>query len=89
MVDDALDDFARRDSALALDHVLDPGAATDDNLLLVHAAEYVQRFNEGQLDEAGFGGWALRGRRAPWSVRDVLSAARWSRSGMRCGMALA
>ena len=44
------------------DHVLDPPAASDDDLLLVHTPDYVERFNSGRLD-------ALEQRRIgfPWS----------------------
>lgn len=44
------------------DHVCDPAAATDDDLLLVHTAEYVRRFSEGLLDAA-----ELRRLGFPWS----------------------
>ena len=47
---------------VAADHVLDPAAATDDDLLLVHTAEYVHRFNEGLLDAA-----EIRRLGFPWS----------------------
>lgn len=47
---------------VAADHVLDPAAATEDDLLLVHTAEYVHRFNEGLLDAA-----EIRRLGFPWS----------------------
>src|SRR6476659_4032373 len=48
---------------VASDHVLDPAGATDDDLLLVHTAEYVRRFSEGLLDAA-----ELRRLGFPWSA---------------------
>ncbi len=44
------------------EHVFDPAAATDDDLRLVHTAEYVQRFNDGLLDAA-----EIRRLGFPWS----------------------
>lgn len=35
-----------------VDNVLDPPAATDDELRLVHTEDYVERFNEGRLSPA-------------------------------------
>jgi len=48
------------------DHVFDPAAATDDDLLLVHTADYVRRFNEGLLDAA-----EIRKLGFPWSAAVV------------------
>ena len=45
------------------DHVRDPAAATDDELLLVHTAEYVRRFSQGSLDAA-----EIRRLGFPWST---------------------
>ena len=57
-----LRDRVAAEGIVAADHVLDPGAATDEDLLLVHTAEYVRRFNEGLLD-AG----EVRRLGFPWS----------------------
>lgn len=51
------------DGIVAADHVFDPDAATDDELLLVHTAAYVHRFNDGLLDAA-----ELRRLGFPWSA---------------------
>lgn len=50
------------DGIVATDRVRDPDAVTDDELRLVHTAEYVERFNTGRLD-------AVEVRRLgfPWS----------------------
>ena len=50
------------DGIVAADHVFDPAAATDDDLRLVHTADYVHRFNEGLLDAA-----EIRRLGFPWS----------------------
>ena len=44
--------------------VLDPAAATDEMLRLVHTAEYVERFTRGGLSETRCGGSAFPGRPA-------------------------
>ena len=38
------------DGSVAADEMRDPPAATDDELLLAHTADYVERFNAGRLD---------------------------------------
>ena len=78
------------DGIVAADHVLDPAAATDDDLLLVHTAEYVHRFNDGLLDAAevrrlGFPwspGLVERSRRAVGGTLDS------SRHALRNGVAM-
>jgi acetoin utilization deacetylase AcuC-like enzyme len=50
------------DGIVPADRVLDPDGATDDDLRLVHTAEYVERFNAGQLEPA-----AQRRIGFPWS----------------------
>ncbi len=51
---------------VSADHVFDPAAATDDDLRMVHAADYVERFNAGLLDAA-----EVRRIGFPWSVELV------------------
>ena len=48
---------------VAPEDVRDPAAATDDDLRLVHTADYVSRFNEGLLDDA-----EIRRLGFPWSI---------------------
>ena len=75
---------------VAADRVFDPDAATDEDLLLVHTAEYVQRFNDGRLDAA-----ELRRIGFPWSPelversrRAVGGTLEASRHALRHGMAM-
>lgn len=72
------------------DHVFDPTAATDDDLLLVHTADYVRRFNGGLLDAA-----ELRRIGFPWSLelversrRAVGGTLEASRHALRHGVAM-
>ena len=78
------------DGIVAADHVLDPAAATDDDLLLVHTAEYVHRFNDGLLDAA-----EIRRLGFPWSEglversrRAVGGTLASSRHALRNGVAM-
>ena len=78
------------DGIVTADHVFDPAAATDDDLLLVHTAEYVQRFNEGLLDAA-----EIRRLGFPWSPglversrRAVGGTLEASRHALRRGVAM-
>jgi acetoin utilization deacetylase AcuC-like enzyme len=78
------------DGIIAADHVFDPAAATDDDLLLVHTAEYVHRFNEGLLDAA-----EIRRLGFPWSPelversrRAVGGTLEASRHALRQGIAM-
>ncbi|MEP7002754.1 MAG: histone deacetylase [bacterium] len=50
------------DGIVAPERVLDPPGATDDDLRLVHTAEYVEKFNGGALDPA-----EMRRIGFPWS----------------------
>ena len=50
------------DGIVAAEQMRDPPAATDDELLLAHTAEYVARFNAGRLDPA-----EVRRIGFPWS----------------------
>ena len=63
------------------DHVLDPPAATYDDLLLVHTASYIERFTAGTLDAAeqrriGFPWSAELVERSRRAVGGTLAAAR-------------
>ena len=55
---------------VAVERVLDPRAATDDDLRAVHTAGYVERFNTGQLDAA-----EMRRIGFPWS-RELVERSR-------------
>ena len=55
---------------VAVERVLDPRAATDDDLRAVHTAGYVERFNTGQLDAA-----EVRRIGFPWS-RELVERSR-------------
>lgn len=75
---------------IGADHVFDPAAATDDELLLVHTAEYVHRFNEGLLDAS-----EIRRIGFPWSPelversrRAVGGTLEASRHALRHGIAM-
>ncbi len=75
---------------IGADHVFDPAAATDDELLLVHTAEYVHRFNEGLLDAS-----EIRRIGFPWSPelversrRAVGGTLEASRHALRHGVAM-
>lgn len=50
------------DGIVAAEQMRDPPAATDDELLLAHTADYVERFNAGRLDPA-----EVRRIGLPWS----------------------
>ncbi|CAN5879060.1 histone deacetylase [soil metagenome] len=72
------------------DRVLDPAAATDDELHLVHTTEYVHRFNEGLLDAS-----EIRRIGFPWSTelversrRAVGGTLEASRHALRHGVAM-
>ncbi|MDQ2665292.1 MAG: histone deacetylase [Gemmatimonadota bacterium] len=54
------------ENIVTADHVFDPMAATDEDLRLVHTADYVDRFNAGWLDAA-----EVRRIGFPWSVELV------------------
>ena len=78
------------DGIVAAERVLDPHAASDDDLRTVHTADYVQRFNAGQLDAA-----EVRRLGFPWSralversrraVGGTIAAARHA---LDCGLAM-
>lgn len=51
------------DGIVSADRVLDPHAASDDDLRIVHTAEYVEKFNTGALDAA-----EVRRLGFPWSL---------------------
>lgn len=61
-----LRDRVLSDGSVAPGLMLDPPAATDDELLLAHTRGYVQRFNAGQLDAA-----EVRRIGFPWSTELV------------------
>lgn len=51
------------DGIVSADRVLDPHAASDEDLRIVHTAEYVEKFNTGALDAA-----EVRRLGFPWSL---------------------
>lgn len=57
-----LRDRVLSEGSVAPERMLDPPAATDDELRLAHTADYVERFNAGQLDAA-----EVRRIGFPWS----------------------
>jgi len=57
-----LRDLVLADGSVAPGQMRDPPAATDDDLLLAHTADYVARFNAGRLDPA-----EVRRIGLPWS----------------------
>ena len=57
-----LRDRVLADGSVGADQMRDPPAATDEELLLVHTAGYVERFNTGRLDPA-----EVRRIGLPWS----------------------
>ena len=78
------------DGIVRAEHVFDPDAATDDDLLLAHTAEYVHRFNDGLLDAA-----EIRRLGFPWSAdlversrRAVGGTLASSRHALRHGVAM-
>ena len=61
-----LRDRVLADGSVAPEQMRDPAAVSDDELLLAHTADYVERFNSGQLDVA-----EVRRIGFPWSAELV------------------